>query len=384
MKDNQFPYSAKPTLEIVQLLVHESDQLALSELIERRKPFSHGGKNLRIVDFLLLLCKGAPHGQEATMTRDEVTEDTYDLTLAKFTNLPSEDVGPEIGEQKKTSKKLKRKQVDCRNYYRVVLNQMEQWRTENPGTRELEEEQAACTLLQRLVVRHFYLSRLEVLRRMRPYATRYAWKVGTKSIKLWYPTEMPVKVFREWLQQQPQDADQRHSELQSRVQSEIDSHFFRDRFVSIDDLPEQPDATPSIDIHDPLAATAVPSMLAQVVAREKINQLDELRPAIRELGKKTVEQLVLRVFSDMTDGIFEDGAIAKDFGLSKATFSRFAGSQWQDKPEDQESAAIPDLWKNTAKVISAQPLFLEAAQEAGVSSAIARVLNSDARKKSNE
>ena len=53
--------------------------------------------------------------------------------------------------------------------------------------------------------------------------------------------------------------------------------------------------------------------------------------------------------------------LAKDFGLSKSTFSRFAGSRWLNSKK-----AIPDLWLNTAHVLSTYPVFQEVAKETGV------------------
>lgn len=372
------------SLRLISLVVEHQDRYALDELLSKRKLFIFAGRRILLPEFIWQLRQRSHSSRSIGISSDDIPDEAYDLTLQKFISLHSTANRGEVAKSNEGSSQLKQKQTDCRYYYGVVLEKMDRWQTENPGADGLEEEQAVGEFLQQLVVRHFYLSRLEILRKMRPYAIRYGWKVGGRTINLWYPAEIPAKTFREWLQQQLPTISPHPTELRSRLQAAIDSHFFRDRFVSIDDLPEQPGATPSIDIHDPLAAIAGPSMFAQVVAREKINHLNELRPAIRELGKKTLEQLILRIFSDLTDGIFEDGAIARDFGLSKATFSRFAGSKWQEKREGKKSRTIPDLWHNTAKVISADSLFLDAAREAGVLPAIARILEPDARKNSNE
>ncbi|MBK7090666.1 MAG: hypothetical protein IPH59_02920 [bacterium] len=255
---------------------------------------------------------------------------------------------------------------------------MVQWRKENPLASALDEEQAVGTILQGFVVHHFYLSRLEALRRQRPFSSRYAWRVRGKAVTLWYPVEIPTNIFREWLNDQPAGPDEDLNELRDRVQATIDAHFYLYRLVPVDELADQLAAV----VDHSRSTEDVPSLLARVVAMEKANHIDKLRPAIRSLGKKTLEQLILRIFGDLADETFEDSAIAKDFGLSKSTFSRFAGSQWRQKQTGEEGDAIPDLWRNTAKAIVSDTVFLEAAQEANVSSVIDRMLNSDTEKES--
>ena len=46
----------------------------------------------------------------------------------------------------------------------------------------------------------------------------------------------------------------------------------------------------------------------------------------------------------------------------------------------EEGDTIPDLWRNTARAIVSDTVFLEAAQEANVSSVIQQMLNSETGK----
>ena len=78
------------------------------------------------------------------------------------------------------------------------------------------------------------------------------------------------------------------------------------------------------------------------------------------LGKKRFKQLILRIFENIKSGEYSDEKLARDFGLSKATFSRFAGSQWHKK-----ETPIPDLWLNTAKVLSQNSTFKKVTKETG-------------------
>jgi hypothetical protein len=371
------PYSTASSRDLIRRVVEDSDRKSLNELLENRRLFFSNGRQLLLSEFLWRLRESLRKKAGSKTTVDEVIDSTYDLTLSKFSNLPGTESETQSGDSQKNSEKLKQKQIDCRNYYRVVLDRMEEWRKENPLASALDEEQAVGKILQDFVVRHFYLSRLEALRRQRPFSSRYAWKARGVAVTLWYPIEIPANIFREWLSEQPLVSNEDLNELRDRVQATIDAHYYLNRLVSVDDLADQLGAAE--DHHG--SAGDVPFLLARVVAIEKVNHIDELRPAIKSLGKKTLEQLILRIFGDLADERFEDGAIANDFGLSKATFSRFAGSQWRQRLTGKEGDAIPDLWRNTAKAIATDPIFLEAAQEAHVSSVVQRMLDSEAGRK---
>jgi hypothetical protein len=73
-----------------------------------------------------------------------------------------------------------------------------------------------------------------------------------------------------------------------------------------------------------------------------------------------LKRLILRIFKDLSGGKYEDKKVARRFGLSKATFSRFAGSRWLTT-----QSAVPDLWRNTAEVLSTHPIFKEVAINTG-------------------
>lgn len=75
--------------------------------------------------------------------------------------------------------------------------------------------------------------------------------------------------------------------------------------------------------------------------------------------------MIITIFDALYREKFEDNRIAKAFGLSKATFSRFAGSKWFTNLESG-AAHIPDLWMNTAKMLATTPDFMELATAAGI------------------
>ena len=90
-----------------------------------------------------------------------------------------------------------------------------------------------------------------------------------------------------------------------------------------------------------------------------VSQLSK-SPPCRGNNRK-LKRLVLRIFEELCHGEYNDGKVAKDFGLSKATFSRFAGSRWT-----KSGSVTPDLWVNTAQVLSAHKDFKKVAVESGV------------------
>ena len=113
--------------------------------------------------------------------------------------------------------------------------------------------------------------------------------------------------------------------------------------------------------------------LASSVAKRKVENIEHLRPAIRKLGGRIIKSLVFRIFDDLSEDDFHEAKIAKEFGISKATFSRFAGSQW--RKEDMESTTVPDLWRNTAVVMAQSDAFLDKVVESGFKVGLERILN---------
>jgi hypothetical protein len=105
--------------------------------------------------------------------------------------------------------------------------------------------------------------------------------------------------------------------------------------------------------------------IAETVATEKADLIHEQRPAIRALGPATLSSMIKEIFEALADGEYRLSALASKYGLSKATLSRFAGVRW-DGNRRMMLAAMPDLWRNTAKVLGSDADFVEAAKRAGV------------------
>ena len=70
-----------------------------------------------------------------------------------------------------------------------------------------------------------------------------------------------------------------------------------------------------------------------------------------------------------------DEDIAEEFGISKSTFSRFAGKDWRKNTGLNNVIVIPDLWKNMASVIMQNPVFAETAISLGIKDFINKIVN---------
>jgi hypothetical protein len=345
-------------VKLVQKIVEKSDRLALEEFHTNRTLFTYGDRPpLLFIDYLNELRESTARRTWIAPNALEVADKAYDLTIDKFNNLPR---------IKKSSRKAKRKGdrnmrnkgANCRLYFKAFLERVASSFETKPPANEIEEEARAAMIMQGLVRRHFYLSCLEAERDANPFWSRYNWKVKGRTICVWLPIAIEGRDRRRWLEKNIDRRNLRRPEERERIQSIIDQKLLRERFVTLDEataIPrEEQDPTWS-DSGKPFEIS-----LAQAVAEEKTRNIHQLRPSINALGKEKLRQLILRIFEEISSGEYEDGKVAREFNLSKATFSRFAGSKWVES-----ESALPDLWLNTAEVLSTHPIFTEVAKSTG-------------------
>ncbi|MCJ7772605.1 MAG: hypothetical protein MUP22_05670, partial [Desulfobacterales bacterium] len=265
--------------------------------------------------------------------------------------------------------------VDCRKCYRAFLQSMQSKTAQKKIESQSQEESLAGRTLQNQVYRNLYWSKLECERDISP-SKRYTWKVNEHKFTLWYPSYMTSKKFKAWLEENVKDVNPKAPDEQKRIQSLIDTYLGRGYHVSLDEPGVERNLSvkeecSSIEFYDGLAFVG---SLAETVAQEKVRNIHELRPAIRRLGEEKIERLILQVFSDLTESEYDAGHIAKKHGISKATFSRFAGSKWVEKIGDVEVLNIPDLWKNTAEILAGSPVFMETVLTSGFAGKLEEIL----------
>ena len=347
-------YRMLSLVELVGQIARHADRLALRELHDGRTPCqSQGRAPMRLVDFMRML-------GESGFALDLVGHDpmalerAVDLTLDRFTNLPTTTNDPR--------RPTEPKGPDCRNCFKSFLKQVDRWRTRNPNGGRLQEEIAAARILQKQVLRHFRLCCLEARRHCNPARFRYAWHVDSRVIYVWMPRHMPGRECRPWLRNNASHVDLAASDAARRVQSIVNSRLGVPRHVPLASRNDVPTRESRFPEPWEMERQVTVRGLAMTVADEKAANLHRQRPAIRTLGGPSLRVLILQIFEALSEGDYEEKRLAQAFGLSRATFSRFAGSRWRARP----AAPPPDLWANVAQTLSGCAVFTKAAEDAGV------------------
>jgi hypothetical protein len=266
----------------------------------------------------------------------------------------------------------------CRSYFRAIQLSVNKSYQADPPAGELEREARAATILQRFLNRHFRFSINEALRKTDRFWTRYYWRIGNEAqicVKL--PVVLAGRRRCEWLEKNIDNPDPKRPGEAKRIQEIINRKFTRERFTvfeaanaSLDPEKNDPESKfwSKEDEHHGI-------MLSKVVAKEKVMTIHRQRPKIQNLGKSKLEKMILQIFDDLPNDDYKDVKIARAFNLSKATFSRFAGSKW-----NQNDSEIPDLWQNTAKILSEHTIFRELAEKAGVWEKVKSITNKNTQR----
>ena len=352
-------YGELPLVELIERIVRNEDRLALREFHERRTVFRYGHSGpLLLAEYVDLLHQEKLRCRHGRYVSIEVVDDARDLTINRFLYLPSADGASEAGKNSRNNRG-KRQGINCRGYFRAFLEFWDKTVAERRMS-QVEAETRSARALQTHVAKHFEFALGECQRRVSGPMGRYTWQVNGTGMHLFMPSRMTGAQKRSWLEQNATPVDPTRPGERERVQDIID-HRLRVAVIAFTDMGDIPAECkePWETLHD-ISATG----LAEVIAQEKADNIDQLRPSIGRLGRKALKRMIRRIFGDVSEGHSRDGEVASEFGLSKATFSRFAGSRWAETGAN--SPSIPDLWLNTARILSNTPVFREAAQERGI------------------
>ena len=362
------------TIALVRRIVENADREALGVLINTRKLFrlkNHG--SLLLPAFLLILRDNLALQNGHTKDMCDLADCCYDLTLAKYFNFPNR--------PNKTSKSNEYSSfttnIDCRNYYRALLLKIQQLIDRGKIKTQLQEETYSGLILQSLVLRNFLRSKMECQRHS-PFSIRYAWNVMGRVFYLWYPSHMTARKFREWLEENVMDFDSKNPKERERIQALINKNFqwgyhisleVGDNYNALDDtMADRQSSTESKE------SLMVVDKLANDVAKKKVRNIHHLRPSIKKIGAKNIKTMILRIFSDLSQGDFKAVRIAELYGISKATLSRFAGNNWFEKKGDKKFLRIPDLWQNTAGILAGNPEYMEIVLTSGIGGKLEEIL----------
>jgi len=358
-------YQSLSLLRLSELIALDGNRRALSELHDNRSVFYyHDPKPLRLAEFIDRLRESKPARRWCAGMMD-VLDRAYDLTISKFSNIP------QTGENVRN---LKQKGPDCRYYYMAFVRHAKKKLAAESSGNEAEKEMKAASLLQRLVVRHFRLSCLECSRAGCGLMRRYAWKLNGSTLDVYMPVQIPGSECSKWLADNIPDVDPSRPGERERVQALVDRLAPCGKIVSLDRTDGNDIATDSLRRRSVTEHEIKSKGLAGAVADEKAANIEFQRPAIRRLGKAGLKDLVNKIFDGLAHGTYGAASIADEAGISRPTMSRFAGSYWLTKREDDRGQPIPDLWRNTAEALAGHSEFVRVAKSAGVWGRIQEVL----------
>lgn len=340
---------AKLTLaELARRIASQGDAEALHELHQRTPFYLNGNSPIGVVGLIdhlrrQVLEQGNPNADRA-----------YDLTMDKFSCLAG-----------KEARAAGRKGTDCRRYFEAYATHLNNSRKEWEHKTELEREMFQAKALQSLVRRHYGLALRECQRAS--HMTRFVWHLPNGALPVLMPRSISGRARRRWLEANIPDADPGKPDEQLRVQAIIDDTIGQPRFSPfVPGLPVDTDASFLAPVPIPGEDVFRVSVegLADCVAREKATRIAEQRPAIQAMGPAKLQEMIRSIFDGLAESGYSLAAVAVQYGVSKPTLSRFAGIRWHSATS--ADSWVPDLWRNTAKVIGSDPEFVEAAQRAGV------------------
>lgn len=345
-------YEELSTVALIDIIVKDMDPRALDCFHTYRKLFrTPTVQEMRFIEFVDYLSESHRGGY-----CQEVLEAAFDLTVSKFSNLPDEN--------------MKTEGPDCRCYFRAFLDYAKSRLGDNKNDKSIKMELKTAKFLQNFVLRHFHLSCLECARRQNGLSRRYIWNFDSRRIPVWMPSSMSAPECKKWLETHIK-ADDLPKE---QIQAQIDRNIQRGLLVSLENLVSD---VPAADV-DSQKGYGYIRDLARTVADEKAAHIESQRPAIKKLGPERLKRLILRIFDELSAGSFNAGQIAESFGLSGATFSRFASNHWHHAA-DSGASGVPDLWSNTAGVLASDSAFTEAARNAGIFDTIRTIAESQWR-----
>jgi len=322
-------YQNVSIIELVQLVVHDKDREALKELHDHRRLFRlNKSTSLLFAQFIESLCNS--HWALSLACFDyNLLERTYDLIIDRFSNLP----------------------CDSKS-------------TKNHEYNDLEREMLAVKILQDTVTRQFVYCCREAKRMQNPTRSRYKWILPNGTLVVWMPIAISGNERRAWLDRHVNNPDPKRDGEQQRVQQIVDCELGTVCISSLEDLHE-------LSAIDLISNNNIPPSsgcqidikgLAETIVEEKAKNIHLLRPSIRVLGRTKLRKLIYKIFHEIIEGNYEEKKLADLFGLSQATFSRFAGSRWRVSV----NVRPPDLWTNLAQALTTNKTLVETAEKCGI------------------
>ena len=354
------------TLKLIERIAVKSDSKALNHLLSYRKLLKINKKRFLISDYLWHMKQSNfyPFVKVSDLEKDlaEKIDSVYDRTLQKFSILrPAKNISDDEG-------------PFCNKQYEYLYS----YACESlQNVSSLDEEIFIEQLFQNSVIRHIKYSWKESCRLVNKEYNRYRWELTRGTIELKKPHHITGHKFRIWLEENIPDVDTKRSGEKERIQKIINDNYGNMGDISIEEYGDRSLLLSTNENQENIITNNyIKGKFFNVIADEKANSVSDLRPSIASLGSKKVKELVMMILNSFADSEINDTAIFKKFGISKATYSRFAGSDWKKNNVDGiEIKEVPDLWKNIAKVVNSDPHFFELVVSLGVNKTVENINN---------
>ena len=355
-------YSGMSLLELIECIFKNRDRQAVSELHENRKLFPCGQNNRRrLVEHIAAIAQ-TPLARRWCGYDDMILDYAIDLTFDKFYNIPTSTV---------KLQRSKQQGPDCCYYFKAFYDYATAMLVKEQPSNAFNAEIVTVWILQKFIERHFHFSCLESKRKVSKLVRRYMWELDGKTLYIWLPLNIPARESRKWLETNIPDVNPKQHGEQERVQEIVNKLLTRGEIIPIHRIYDSVNSIPADKVTLPsnIQEKITVDGLAEAVADEKAENIRYQRPAISQLGKEQLKKLIQTIFAKLACEDYVEQTIAALFGLSKATFSRFAGNRWNSDLDE----TVPDLWRNTAQTLSGHSSFIMVAKNAGVWKQVSRV-----------
>lgn len=356
--------------ELAECIVQSADRHALDEF-HSRGLFEVTGRSLvTFGEFIEVWRIETSKNMGPRHRAGEIIDRAAQLVMDRWSRLPVEteaSASPDRQEPEESASlpAQKRRETDCRKTLAAFTKLVHKDFAASPPGTEVELENREAALLRGLVFHQLGYCLKEARREEDSLTSRYEWRVNGSHVTVRFPKDFPGKQRRLWLEAHIGQFDPSDPREAGRIQAEIDAWFPKPGFVPLQENFAGDALAPPWEVDSPPFSRGVwSSSVQEFVADEKAAAIEVLPTAIRGLGVDGVRNLVLAILDNLVAGARTDAELAASHGLSRATFSRFAGREWlKDK---RNGSRVPHLYVNIAKIIARVPWLVEAAESIGL------------------
>ncbi len=360
-------YTSLRLVPLVRKVVYEADRHALCELCGRSLFLLASGRRVSYAEYRDALLQNALANAMGRRQGTSVVESAFDLLTDRLVNLPDGQSSCD-GDCSFDGTAVWRSRIDCRNYLRGYLEIASEALEDSPALTPIELEEHAAQLLQKYVTHLLWYCMKEALRARNPLVSRYVWVYNGYKVTIWFPRSVRGAQRRDFLLSEIGAPESDMPEEVDRIQALIDRRFGTPGIFSYEEL--------GMDKSDLQCFERFPGGLSfddcdgsdahEFIAKEKSATIGQQRRAIGSLGPDRLKALVLTVLENLENPLKSDAEIAQEYGLSKGTFSRFAGRKWREWRQWGNGGRVPDLFRNIGQLLARTARFVEAAKRIGL------------------